>query len=113
MLLVGKTIYNAFLHPLRSYPGPKLWASSRIPLIYWNLKGRSFYRALEMHDKYGPVVRIAPDESSYITDTAWKTIYAHRQVEIPKSLDGHGHAKPNNGVHGIITAPSRLYSEIR
>lgn len=99
---------------LRSYPGPKLWEASRIPLIYWNAKAQLFYRVLDLHDKYDPVVRIAPNELSYIIDTAWKTIYGHRPVEMPKSLRGHGHFKPDNGVHGILTAPLKLdYSRMR
>lgn len=74
-------------------------------MIYWNTKAQLFYRGLHLHDKYGPVVRIAPDELSYITDTAWKTIYGHRPAEMPKSLRGRGHFKPDSGVHGILTAP--------
>lgn len=40
----------------------------------------------ELHQMYGPVVRIAaaPDEISYVTETAWKKIYGQRTVEMPK-----------------------------
>lgn len=65
------------------------------------------YRVLALHNQYGPVVRIAPDELSYITPTAWKTIYGHRPQEMPKSLRGHGHFAPENGVHGILTTPDK------
>jgi hypothetical protein len=31
-----------------------------------------------MHEKYGPVVRLAPDELSFASADAWKDIYGHR-----------------------------------
>lgn len=34
----------------------------------------------ELHTKYGPVVRIAPDELSYIQPQAWKDIYNNRNI---------------------------------
>ena len=39
-----------------------------------------------MHLKYGPVIRIAPDELAYIDAEAWKEIYGHRvgKGEVPK-----------------------------
>jgi hypothetical protein len=39
-----------------------------------------------MHLKYGPVVRIAPDELAYIDSEAWKDIYGQRpgKEEVPK-----------------------------
>lgn len=39
---------------------------------------------MELHEKYGPVVRVAPDELSYVTEGAWKTIYGQRSVEMAK-----------------------------
>ena len=32
----------------------------------------------KLHDRYGPVVRIAPDELSFIDRAAWKDIYGSR-----------------------------------
>jgi cytochrome P450 len=39
-----------------------------------------------MHDEYGPIVRIAPNELSYTTASAWKDIYGFRpgQPQNPK-----------------------------
>jgi hypothetical protein len=31
-----------------------------------------------MHEKYGDVVRLAPDDLSFATKQAWKDIYMHR-----------------------------------
>lgn len=77
-----------YFHPLSVYPGPALWAAFRFPYVYNQLRGRLPHRAKELHDKYGPVVRIAPDELTYTTASAWKDIYGSRQghAHFPKDL---------------------------
>jgi cytochrome P450 len=71
-------IYNAYLHPLRSYPGPFLWRSFRIPYVISTHRGQLHNRLQELHTKYGPIVRIAPNELSYAESAAWKDIYLNR-----------------------------------
>lgn len=41
-----------------------------------------------LHQQYGEVVRIGPNELSFITDSAWKDIYMHRQgrSQFPKNF---------------------------
>ncbi|KAF4986774.1 hypothetical protein FGRMN_10681 [Fusarium graminum] len=40
-----------------------------------------------MHEKYGPVVRVAPDELSFIDPEAYRDIYGHRPGgELPKAF---------------------------
>lgn len=71
-------IYNVYFHPLKNYPGPWLWRASRLPFICENLKGTlSTNTMLAMFDKYGPVVRIAPNELAYVDAGAWKDIAGH------------------------------------
>lgn len=70
--------YNAYLHPLRSYPGPLLWRSFRIPYVVSTQRGELHNRLTEFHTKYGPIVRIAPNELSYADSAAWKDIYLNR-----------------------------------
>lgn len=41
-------------------------------------------RLSELHIKYGHTVRIAPNELSFTSDTAWKTVYGHRSLEMGK-----------------------------
>ncbi|KAK8868875.1 Cytochrome P450 monooxygenase alt3 [Apiospora arundinis] len=96
-IILVRIIYNLYFHPLRNFPGPRLWAISRIPWHYLNLRGRITWRIRELHDQYGPVVRIAPDELSYTTSSAWKKIYGQRTPEFPKALDGRGIAPTSIG----------------
>src|SRR5208282_5607350 len=72
---VTSRLYSVFLHPLSKYPGPKLWALSMIPYGIHLFRGGLPYAVSELHEKYGPVVRILPNELSYITEDAWNDIY--------------------------------------
>lgn len=62
-------------------------------------------------------MRIAPDELSYTTGTAWKKIYGQRfPAEFGKCLDGRGIAGPNmktTKVSGIVTAPHERHARLR
>jgi cytochrome P450 len=75
--------YNAFLHPLRNYPGPLLWRSFRIPYVISTHKGEIHKRLTEFHTKYGPIVRVAPNELSYADSRVWKDIYTTRPGHLP------------------------------
>ncbi|KAK7982099.1 hypothetical protein PG988_004337 [Apiospora saccharicola] len=113
LVLVG-VIYNLYFHPLRNFPGPRLWAISRAPWHYTNLKGRITWRIRELHDQYGPVVRIAPDELSYTSSAAWKKIYGQRSPEFPKALDGRGIAPTSiDGRPSLMTETQENHLRLR
>jgi cytochrome P450 len=75
---LGTFVYNITLHPLAKYPGPLLWRISPIPSIISLLRGRISFDYKVFHDKYGPVVRVMPNELSFNTARAWDDIYGHR-----------------------------------
>ena len=75
--------YNAYLHPLRSYPGPPFWRAFRFPYVYSTQRGILHKQLKDFHARYGPVVRIAPNELSYADGRAWKDIYASRSGHLP------------------------------
>ncbi|OAA35821.1 benzoate 4-monooxygenase cytochrome P450 [Beauveria brongniartii RCEF 3172] len=81
-------IVKVITHPLNRFPGP--WSASFSNALYsWNLmSGRQPYRQLELHEKYGPVVRVAPNELSFNTASSWNDIYGQRKGVDPfiKSL---------------------------
>ncbi|KAI0516779.1 cytochrome P450 [Xylaria bambusicola] len=72
-------VYNAYFHPLSKYPGPRFAAWTDIPHCWWFLGGRQPYKFLELHEKYGPVVRTAPNELSFNSSQSFKDIYGLRQ----------------------------------
>jgi cytochrome P450 len=51
---------------------------SPIPSIISLLRGRIAFDYKILHDKYGPVVRVMPNELSFNTAKAWEDIYGHR-----------------------------------
>ncbi|KAL7623983.1 hypothetical protein AAE478_005540 [Parahypoxylon ruwenzoriense] len=76
--LVTNIIYNLYFHPLRNFPGPRLYATSRIPWAIRHATGSQAFFTSRLHDKYGSVVRISPDHLSFTDPRAWKDIYGHR-----------------------------------
>ncbi|PLN84635.1 cytochrome P450 [Aspergillus taichungensis] len=75
---VGIVIYNVFFHPLRAFPGPRSYAMSRLPYCYRLLRGTLPFDMLALHEKYGDIVRIAPNELAFSTADAWKDIMGHQ-----------------------------------
>ncbi|KAI1818680.1 cytochrome P450 [Poronia punctata] len=70
-------IYNLYLHPLRKYPGPWLGRATLLWRFYNVLGGRWHRRVDALHKKYGPVVRVSPNELSFASLESWKDIYGH------------------------------------
>ena len=61
--LALKTIYRLHFHPLAKFPGPKLAAATSLYSGYYDLcTGGLIKRLPEIHQKYGPIVRIMPNE---------------------------------------------------
>ncbi len=73
--LLSIALYRLFLAPLARIPGPALSALTRLPLILREFTGRRSAWIHDLHVKYGPVVRVAPDEVSFATREAAKEIY--------------------------------------
>lgn len=75
MYIIWKVAYNLYFHPLAKFPGPRLNAITDLPGIYILLKGRFALEVKKLHDKYGSVVRVSPNELSFNSVQAWEDIY--------------------------------------
>lgn len=73
--LVAVCIYNIFFHPLRHFKGPPLARVSKLWSRIGNFHGRKSERIHEAHLKYGPVVRVGPNEVSFADARAVRDIY--------------------------------------
>lgn len=49
-----------------------------MPYIYCLLTGKLVKREREFHEKYGDIIRLAPDEISFANEEAWNEIYSFR-----------------------------------
>ncbi|KAI8932397.1 hypothetical protein NX059_010584 [Plenodomus lindquistii] len=76
-------LYRIYLHPLRRFPGPKLSAFTRLPHVIAAARGLPHEYAARLHEQYGDVVRISPDELSFLGTNAWRDIYGHGQKSAP------------------------------
>ncbi|KAI0894235.1 putative cytochrome P450 monooxygenase [Annulohypoxylon nitens] len=113
LFVILHVCYNLYLHPLRSFPGPWYTKSSIAWFVYHGYKGDHWSAVHELHLKYGPVVRIAPDELSFTEARAWKDIYGHRQG-IPEFPKDSSQTFTDDPAHPhIIAAPREQHSKLR
>lgn len=85
-----RAVYNVLLHPLRKYPGPWWQAVSRLPYTIFVFQGEATTKTKELHDKFGPIVRITPNTLSYSCSQAWsgKQVQSGHSNEIrPRPVD--------------------------
>ncbi|KIX07472.1 uncharacterized protein Z518_02125 [Rhinocladiella mackenziei CBS 650.93] len=75
LFLLATCLYNLFLHPLKKVPGPPLARVSRLWSRIGNFQGRKSQRIHDAHVKYGPVVRVGPNELSFSDPGAVRDIY--------------------------------------
>ena len=108
-----KAFHNLYHSTLSVFPGPPLWVVSRIPYV-WNLaKGDLTQRTQELHQRYGPVVRLAPNELSFIDGQAWHDIYGHHRGSPNFPKNPLWMAPAENGIHSILSANDADHSRYR
>lgn len=74
------------------------------------LRGTVPYRIKVLHDQYGYVVRISPNELSFIDPAAWKDIYLNKGFIRPKQW---GSRPPGVSAHSVISAPVEVHARFR
>lgn len=71
-------IYNLYFHPLRNYPGPRFHAATSMAWGISNFRGTLAKDVYALHEAYGPVFRIRPNEIAFAEGDAWQDIYGHK-----------------------------------
>jgi hypothetical protein len=97
-------VYNAYFHPLSKFPGPRLWGATRIPYFRSTFKGDLSFDFSRLHDIYGPVVRTAPSELSFIEPQAWQDIYGQRLGHKPMQKDPVWYGQADENASNIVCA---------
>ncbi|XP_014550458.1 hypothetical protein COCVIDRAFT_43024 [Bipolaris victoriae FI3] len=90
-----RCIYNLFFHPLRKIPGP--WMAAMTPLPdFWHdavRRGNYIWEIQKMHRKYGPIVRINPNEVHIDDPSYYQNIYVGGTQKVekdPSTVAGFG-----------------------
>lgn len=79
-------IFNVFFHPLRDLPGPPLAKISRLWARIGNFYGCKSKRIHAAHQKYGPIVRVAPNELSFAAPAAVHEIYNNNEIFVKEEV---------------------------
>ena len=82
-----------------------------MPYVYQLAKGQLHNHIKELHDHYGPVIRLAPDELSFSDNAAWKDIYTGGNLN--KGLPKHQVYHTVLGYESLFDAPDHSHSRMR
>ncbi|KAH8746512.1 cytochrome P450 [Diaporthe sp. PMI_573] len=93
---VGIVIYRLFFHRLAKYLGPKLYATSNL-FFQWkcNISGILMLKSKTLHEKYGPIVRVALDYLLVNSSLAWPQVFQHWPSKV-EWLKQHGFYHPGD-----------------
>jgi cytochrome P450 len=94
-LPIWYVIYQRYFHPLASFPGP-FWASiSPLWRAYHLVVGDTPTLLVDLHAKYGPIIRIAPNELD-MNDADVVALYKRGRSALKSEFyDGFTAIKPN------------------
>ncbi|KAJ7100158.1 high nitrogen upregulated cytochrome P450 monooxygenase 2 [Mycena belliarum] len=88
------------LHPLANHPGP-LWAKlSKTWSIYQTFSGKNHVTFLNLHRRYGPIVRTGPNELSICDVAAIQPIFGTDGM--PKGPMWDGRRSPKSTTYALI-----------
>ncbi|TLD19590.1 hypothetical protein PspLS_09587 [Pyricularia sp. CBS 133598] len=109
-------VYNIFFHPLRSFPGPKSHAISRIPYTYHWMRGNLVRHIAALHREHGDIIRLAPNELSFGDPQAWGDIMGGGSkdlkkweglFDVPKFLPSHVQNTTDKDRHRMLRKAMR------
>jgi hypothetical protein len=73
--LLGYLVYNRFFHPLAKVPGPFLASLNLLWLVWQCMHQRRPRLDLELHNRYGSIVRITPNSVIFSNPEYCKAVY--------------------------------------
>lgn len=85
---MGLTFHRLYLSPIATFPGPKLaatthWYQRYFDLVARGTGGQFVLEIKRLHEKYGPIVRITPDELHIDDPDYWHEVYCNSTTAKP------------------------------
>lgn len=126
LLLLADAAYLRHLHPLSKVPGPYIASVTRFWQLAVFLQGRQHWVFIDLHRRYGPIVRIGPN-SVIIQDSAhfseyfnwdkspWWLAFRGSIHDIPhgNELDIEKHKVKKRNVMGAYTISAVVKNELK
>ncbi|KAL2188162.1 cytochrome P450 [Thermothelomyces heterothallicus CBS 203.75] len=108
-------LQRRYFHPLRSAPGPWLNSISELPAALALVAGNQHVYYQYLHERYGPVVRVSPNELSFISVEAREEIYGLRKggLNMEKSPIFLGAVGSVDGQTGVSLAVNKEHARQR
>ncbi|KAM3151199.1 hypothetical protein ABEW05_008432 [Botrytis cinerea] len=75
-------VYRLYFHPLSRFPGPLLPAVTLWSEFYYECiqSGQYFLKIAQWHEKYGPIIRIGPNEIHVSDPEYYNTLFSYNAV---------------------------------
>ncbi|OAP57865.1 hypothetical protein AYL99_08603 [Fonsecaea erecta] len=75
--IIVRAVYRITLHPLAKFPGPKLAGMTSLYQAWYDLRASTSYikQFHGLHERYGPIVRITPNQLHIFDMTAYNEIF--------------------------------------
>ncbi|KAI1498012.1 cytochrome P450 [Biscogniauxia marginata] len=107
-------IYRLYLSPLAKFPGPKLAAATSWYEFYYDcwLNGKYIFEIENMHKKYGPIIRVNPDELSIHDPDFYNEIYVAESKRRTNNYDVFCKGIDFDGSH-LLTTEHNLHRRRR
>lgn len=109
IFMVSTAVRRRYFSPISDIPGPILASITRLHHVFHIFKGRQSDWITNLHDQYGPFVRIAPDEVSVShPDAPRKLLLSVLDKVSPRSLRGKRPSSHTNRDRPTMQVPYQI-----
>ncbi|KAF3937387.1 hypothetical protein ABW19_dt0206038 [Dactylella cylindrospora] len=106
---ISRALYRLSpFHPLAKVPGPRIVAVTTWYEFWKNVvqDGQFIYKIIEWHEKYGPIVRIGPNEV-HVADASFYNVLYTKEYRFTKDIEHYRFAQQKEG--GVGYSNTRVH----